>query len=162
MFDMKEQTLATLKKLENADWFCSVGNKDTESAIVLHSWKEAAESCSSPSWRDLLLEASNRYTEKLASLSKGRFNEWNNIVKEVKKLTVPLVAAKTERVVRENQLPKTFQNIVNWDILHVAMESEYSDVYPPGFFASQAYWYVKGHFPCGWNGQFPDGKLVIY
>jgi hypothetical protein len=35
-------------------------------------------------------------------------------------------------------------------------------VYPPGFFASNAYWYIKGHFPCGWEGEFPKGTLVIY
>jgi hypothetical protein len=162
MFEMKDQTLSALKKLEDADWFSAVGNIDTEAAIVLHSWKEATESCSSTSWRDLLLEASNRYTEKLASRSKERWNQWNSVVREVKKITVPLVAAKTERVVGENRLPHTFQNVVNWDILHIVMESEYSDVFPPGFFASQAYWYVRGHFPCGWSGSFPEGKLIIY
>lgn len=159
---MKEQTLATLRKLEQADWFSAVGVIDTDAAIVLHSWKEAAESCSSPLWRDLLLEASNRYTEKLASRSKERFSHWNMIVREIKKITVPLVAIKTERVIAENKLPKTFQNTVNWDILHIAMESEYSDVYSPGFFASQGYWYVRGRFPCGWSGSFPNGKLIIY
>ena len=51
---------------------------------------------------------------------------------------------------------------VQWDILHVCMEAEYADVYPPGFYASQAYWYVKGHFPCGWQGEFPNGKLIVY
>lgn len=37
-----------------------------------------------------------------------------------------------------------------------------SDLYPPGFFASNANWYVRGHFPCGWRGEFPKGQLVIY
>jgi len=53
--------------------------------------------------------------------------------------------------------------MVQWEILGVCMEAEYADVYPPGFYASQAYWYVKGHFPCGWEGgEFPKGKLIIY
>jgi hypothetical protein len=38
----------------------------------------------------------------------------------------------------------------------------YVDLYPPSFFASNAYWYVMGHFPCGWRGEFPKGQLVIY
>jgi hypothetical protein len=159
---MKDQTLVALSKLREAEWFSAVGNQDTDAAIVLQSWKEAVESFSSPQWRDLLLEASNRYTEKIASRARERFRQWNDVVREVKKISVPLVEAKTERVAKENQLPKTFQNVVNWDILHVAMESEYSDIYPSGFFASQAYWYVRGHFPCGWSGSFPDGKLIIY
>ncbi len=37
-----------------------------------------------------------------------------------------------------------------------------ADVYPPGFYASQAYWYASGHFPCGWRGKVPQGKLIVY
>lgn len=80
----------------------------------------------------------------------------------MKPLVQSLVREKTKRVVEENELPKIFLDTIDWDILHVCMEAEYADVYPPGFFASQAYWYVKGHFPCGWVGEFPDGKLVVY
>jgi hypothetical protein len=62
----------------------------------------------------------------------------------------------------EEARPRTFEDAVQWDILNVCMEAEYADIYPPGFYASQAYWYVKGHFPCGWQGNFPEGKLIMY
>lgn len=39
-----------------------------------------------------------------------------------------------------------------WEDLHGA----------PGFFAAQAYWYSVGHFPCGWDGEFPAGTRIIY
>ena len=77
-------------------------------------------------------------------------------------MTVPFVKQKIEAVVLENQLPKVFEDTVQWDILHVCVEAEYADTYEPGFYASQAYWYVNGHFPCGWEGQFPAGRLIIY
>jgi hypothetical protein len=159
---MHERTRATLAELENHDWFSAVGQKDTEAAIVLSSWKEAIASCKSDEWQDLLLEAANRYTEKLAGISPERFQSWNLIVREVKPFTMPLVARKIEHVQTANKLPKIFAATVNWDILHVCMEAEYADVFPPGFFASQAYWYVHGHFPCGWQGNFPEGKLIIF
>jgi hypothetical protein len=156
------RTQATLQELEKAEWFSALGLKDAEAAIVLSSWEETINCCASDAWQDLLLEAANQYREKVASHSKDRFKEWNLIVRELKEVTVPLVASKIEPVVREHQIPKIFEDTVNWDILHAAMEAEYADVYPPGFFASQAYWYVQGHFPCGWQGVFPDGKLIIY
>jgi hypothetical protein len=65
-------------------------------------------------------------------------------------------------VIDANSLGQAFVNAVRWDILHLAMEAGFADVYPPGFFASQAYWYACGHFPCGWRGKFPQGKLIIY
>ena len=63
---------------------------------------------------------------------------------------------------RENNLPKVFEDTVQWDILGVCMEAEYADIFQPGFYASQAYWYINGHFPCGWEGKFPNGKLIVY
>ncbi len=159
---MQYRTQNTLAELEKVDWFYAVGLQDTETALVLSTWGEAIASCASSDWQNLLLEATNRYCEHLCSRSRSRYNEWNNIVKQVKMIINPLIERKTSRIVRENKLPKIFLDTVKWDILHVAMEAEYADVYPPGFFASQAYWYVHGHFPCGWQGDFPKGKLVIY
>jgi hypothetical protein len=159
---MHDRTKKTFEELEKAQWFQKVGQKDTQVAIVLSSWEEAIKSCASSAWQNLLLEAANQYTEKLASISRERFRQWNVIVREMKAVTTPLVDRKIAQVVKENQLPKVFKDTVEWDILHLAMEAEYADVYEPGFFASQAYWYVQGHFPCGWEGAFPEGKLVIY
>lgn len=159
---MLDRTRATLAQLELAEWFRAVGQQDTEAAIILPSWEDAVASCASAEWQNLLLEATNRYREKLASLSPDLFQQWNVITNDVKAVTMPLVARKIAQVVKVQRLPKVFEDTVQWDILGVAMEAEYADVYPPGFYGSQAYWYVKGHFPCGWQGDFPAGKLIIY
>lgn len=160
---MHPRTKATLEKLERADWFAHVGEKDTTDAIiVLSSWQEAVEHCSSVDWENLCLEACNQYCERLVERSKERFNQWNDIIGALKAVTIPFVQRKIKTVVREYELPKVFEDTVQWDILGVCAEAEYADVYPPGFYASQAFWYVKGHFPCGWKGEFPKGKLIIY
>jgi hypothetical protein len=160
--EMHPRTVATLNKLENAAWFSRVGIKDTNVAIVLSSWHEAIEHCSSLEWENLCLEARNQYCERLVQRSPKLWDKWNDIVVEMKRFTEPLIERKIETVVRENNLPRVFRATVRWDILGVCMESEYADVVPPGYYASQAYWYVKGHFPCGWQGNFPDGMLIIY
>jgi hypothetical protein len=159
---MHTRTIATLSQLETANWFTNVGVPDSKSATVLSSWQDAVDHCGSPEWLDLCLEASNQYCERLVERSARRFADWNNVAAEVKGATIPLVRQKIETVVRAHNLPKTFEDCVQWDIMHVCMEAEYADVFPPGFFASQAFWYVKGHFPCGWDGDFPKGRLIIY
>jgi|SRR5438128_6848268 len=159
---MHPRTQATFAELERADWFAAVGVVDTAAAVVLSSWPEAVAHCGSSAWQDLMLEARNQYCERLVERSQERFSQWNEIVVPLKALTMPLVARKTTDVCARHQLPKIFVGTVQWDILHVCMEAEYADVYPPGFYASQAYWYVKGHFPCGWQGEFPNGKLIVY
>jgi hypothetical protein len=159
---MHPRTVATLEKHDKAEWFSRVGIKDTDAAIVLSSWPQAIEHCSSLEWENLCLEASNQYCERLLEHSKERFNQWNDVVAELKPVTIPFVLRKIEAVAQEHNLPRVFGDTVQWDILGVCMEAEYADVYPRGYCASQAYWYVKGHFPCGWEGNFPAGKLIIY
>ena len=159
---MKQQTIATLNQLEKADWFRSIGQQDAKNAIILTSWEEAIVSCSSENWQELLLEAANRYTEQISVRSGERFKEWNNVASTVKNVAIALVNRKTAQIIKDYSLPNIFQDTVQWDIFHLLMEAEYADIFPPGFFASQGYWYIKGHFPCGWRGGFPNGILVIF
>src|ERR1700733_5759382 len=159
---MHLKTIVTLDRLEEAAWFSCVGIKDTDVAIVLSSWQEAIDHCSSIEWENLCLEARNQYCERLVERSMERFRKWNETVDELKPIIIPFVKGKIEAVVRKHHLPKKFEDIVQWEILGVCMEAEYADVYPPGYYGSQAYWYVKGHFPCGWQGAFTNGMLIIY
>src|SRR5437660_3819126 len=99
---MHPRTTATLEQLEKANWFACVGMKDTTAAIVLSSWQEAIEHCSSVEWENLCLEASNQYRERLLERSKEMYNLWNDLVDELKPVTVPFVRRKIEAVVREN------------------------------------------------------------
>jgi len=159
---MHPRTEATLEKLRQIQWFGCVGIHDTKAAEILCSWDKAIKSCSSPEWEDLCMEAANQYREKLIEKSPERFHKWNDCMLLIKPVVQALVREKTKQIIAENNLPKVFIDSVDWDIIHLCMEAEYADVYPPGFFASQAYWYMKGHFPCGWQGQFPKGKLIVY
>jgi hypothetical protein len=160
--EMHPRTRATLDELERSDWFSAVGQRVEGPFIVVGSWEEAMKWCGSDAWQDLILEASNRYCEAIARRSLDRWNSWNEIVEEIRPVVTALVRRKIRSMVANHNLPKVFEDTVQWDILHLCMEAEYTDVYPPGFFASQSFWYVNGHFPCGWEGPFPEGKLVLY
>ena len=159
---MHPRTIVTLDELEQADWFAAVGAPASGPVIVVTSWEEAIRYCGSTEWENLTLEASNRNAVSIAKRSRERFNNWNTVVGELKISTIPLVKRKTEKIIQAFNLPNVFLNTVDWDILGVCLEAEYADIFPPGFFASQAYWYVNGRFPCGWSGNFPNGKLVVY
>jgi hypothetical protein len=163
---MHPRTKATLEQLETANWFAQVGTmygiSQPEKIVMLSSWQEAVEQCSSIEWENLCLEAQNQYRMRLLDKNKDRYLQWNDVVEMLKPTTIPFVQRKIEAIVKQHDLPKVFEDTVQWDILGVCMESEFADVYPPGFFASNAYWYMKGHFPCGWQGEFPKGTLIIY
>lgn len=160
---MHHRTTATLESLRAVDWFRNVGIQGTDGPVILSSWKAAIESCGSMEWENLCLEAANQYRERLLERSRDEFRRWNEVVEAIKPSAEALVLEKTQRVIADHHLPTMFLDTVKWDILHLFMECEFADTYQPGFYASQAYWYREGRFPCGWDGAFPDGgRLIIY
>jgi hypothetical protein len=159
---MHSRTIATLDQLEKASWFSRVGINEGFGTAVVATWPEAMDRCDSSAWDDLQLEALNQYRVCIARRSRERLQLWNDTVDEVKKISRPLVDRKIATVVREHALPEIFKICVNWDITGFCMEAEYADLCPPGLFTNLGHWYLNGHFPCGWWGVFPQGKLVIY
>ena len=67
---MKPSTIATLDKLERVDRFSTVGVHGTEVAVVLSSWDQAIEHCSSVEWENLSIEAMNQYRMRVLERSK--------------------------------------------------------------------------------------------
>jgi hypothetical protein len=162
---MTPTTLKALEELKAADWFAKVGEPMRSEAPVVYvkSWQEALDSCLAQQWQDLKYEASDFFWVELGWRSVERQFMWNDLLEEVRPVTDELVIRKTAKIVREHRLPEEFLAEVKWDILHVAMEGEYFDLYQGGFYRSLAYVYNEGHFPCGWEGERPPaGKLRLY
>lgn len=159
---MHPSTIATFNHLEQVDWFSRVGCADFDDITMLSSWEEAIEMCAGIEWENIQLHAANQLTIKLHFEAMDEYRRWNDIVKDIKPFICDFVARKINLVVREHHLPKVFEDSINWDMINLAMECEYSDIIKPSFFAGNSFWYAKGHFPCGWKGSFPGGHPVIY
>lgn len=159
---MHPRTIATLKKLEQVDWFRNVGVKDLELATIVSSWQEAMRHCESLEWENLRLDAANTLGIRVRRVSVERYNAWNEYAAEIRPVIEPLIDDKSRHVVIRNGLPRKFTNAVRWDIGHLCMECEYADIVPPAFFTGLAYWYVAGHFPCGWEGDYPEGRIIVF
>ncbi len=156
------RTKAVLDRLGNIDWFSNIGVNDTEEADILNNWQDAIDSCASIEWENLCLEAANRLRISIRARSASELQKWNDIVIAIRPDVLALISEKTSLFVKENDLPKVFVDTVEWDVLHYCMEEEYATVIPPDFYAKQINWYMRGHFPCGWRGQFPAGRILIF
>lgn len=159
---MRGATRATLDELRSSDWFSRVGIQEAEHAIVLASWDEALASSQSLGWENLCQEAVNRYRGQIRRLNPQVLRHWNETVRLIKPHTMALVKQKLDEAHAHRSVPLEIEDAVQWDMLHACIEAELSEEVPPGFFASQAFWYVRGHFPCGWRGSFPEGSLIIF
>lgn len=164
MDQLRPSTVATLMEIKNFPWFSKVGSRDPDvsTAVVVSNWYEAISSVESEDWENLCLDAANGYAERLSITAPSRFRGWNEKVEAVKRTTVPLIDTLFSSRTDLRSLPKVVLDTVQWDILSVCLEAEFSDCIPPGFHASNSYWYRVGHFPCGWRGKFPEGRPIIY
>jgi hypothetical protein len=159
---MDPRTVERIDQLERAPWFSRVGIKAGPTVASVSSWPEAIGYCAAPEWEDLELEMANQFREYLHEHANARFQAWNKAVVEVKKVTNPLVEHTIKAVTLNDKLSRELRIQVEHDIDLICMEAEYADVCPLGFFTNLGAWYLNGHFPCGWWGNFPEGKLIVY
>ena len=159
---MKPETEATLNKLDSVEWFRCVGKTDVEQATLVSSWTEAIKHVRSAHSKEVVLEAANRITEGILKSSLDRYANYNAVVATVKPPVVEMVKRKSASTAEQHALPKEFIDRLNWNILHLAIECEFADVIPAGFFTALSYYYYVGHFPCGWEGEYPKGRLIVY
>jgi len=159
---MNLRAIAEFEKLKSTQLFSNVGVHNAPNATVVSSWSDAISRCSSREWDSWLLEAANQIRDKLSDAFVERYCQWNDITHEIKRIVIPILDQKCEEVITENALPKSFIDTVHWDVLGFFVEVAYSDIASPGFFHSQWESYMNGHFPCGWEGNYPSGRPIIY
>lgn len=160
---MRQQTLSFIDQFRPIDWFAHVGEPiDGQDISRVTDWKSAVAASQSDGSKYARLEARNILTETLSYDFPDRDDEWNALVEEIKAIILPLIAEKCQGVATENNLPKAFIDCVNWNFLAACMEQEYADCVAPRFFTEWVAWHLNGHFPCGWQGNFPEGCLIVF
>lgn len=165
---LRPATLATLEELREASWFAHLGTnllnsgKISAPVVIVSSWDEAIEYCEEEEWDLALNESSNIFCEQLVRASKEEFKTWNEHVRAVREVSIPLVKSKLASVQEEHNLPPSVEDTLRWIVTMALTEAEYAHATEPGNHAKLAFWIVNGHFPCGWKGEFPNGNLIIY
>jgi hypothetical protein len=160
---MHEHTAGFLRDLGESDWFRNVGRAaPLGDVVVLSSWEEAIASSATQEWEDVTLEAANQFGVMLRKRGAEIYNQWNEKAAGCKPYVVALMERKMEKVLATREFPKSFTDSVRWDLLHVCIAFEFSDVLPAGFWGEIGELYLSGRFPCGWEGVFPAGRIIIF
>ncbi|WP_127545936.1 MULTISPECIES: hypothetical protein [Paenibacillus] len=157
-----------IKMLYQIQWFSKCGIRDYQSDTVIYtnSWVEASEHYNSREWEETTLKARNQLTLYLHNNFSKEYLHWNAIVKEAKIIINTMLSEQLDRTRNEFQLEDVFSECVRWDILNIIMEYSYLSKMRKKynrFYSEQIiYIYSIGHLPCGWEGKWPSGKLVIF
>lgn len=93
----------------------------------------------------------------------NRYDNWNKLVREAKAILEEQVFLTIGNLSQEHSLDEKWVGLVKWDILNAVMENAYQDCENrPTFFLDLLEVYEEGNFPCGWQGDWPKGELVIF
>lgn len=155
-------------KIGSINWFVNCGQPFaldlTMEAKQVRTWNQALKSCKSPAWDNAVLEAQNQLTLWLHLHQREKYQRWNETVDDHKKKVVnPLTEEKIVPFQIQNSLDIVFVHSVQWNILGALMENSYMKCGHSAFFFLELLMVFEvGHFPCGWEGDWPQGKLVVY
>lgn len=136
-------------ELTTIDWFSEVTSPESVAIAAL-----------SNTWEDFRLERRNDLTSVVAVRLQQRGSEWNKCAKAFTNFFDSYIAPTIKKRLSEIGLPDSLLDVVAWDIVNYMQELNYSDVRRPDFFGKIWTAYKQGHFPCGWEGDYPVGALI--
>jgi len=155
-------------RLSEVRWFGANGQGPslldvTPSVVWLSSWDEALKASELPEWEDATLEAQNQLTLWLHLNAHADYQTWNERARRLKTELLPGLSAAWAPHEAERAWSQSFKGSLEWNILGAAMENEYLETgHPAMFFLELLTIYEAGHVPCGWEGRWPDGRLLVY
>ena len=160
---MNPKTAELFNRLESAEFFTAVGQQDGGNWCYATSWMEAVAECVSSKWSNCHTELINDLRMDVRSKAMDRYQTWNSVVTNIRPIVSNLVERKALTQFRVIGLPEKIAPHLTGILLTVVLSYEYSNIslireLPERIAAAV----LAGHFPCGWEGEFPDGRLIVY
>lgn len=159
---MQERTALVLEQLRRTAWFANFGTPISSSDILAVScWDDAMGYGGKPEWECLRLDIMNQESNVVLDHFGDDAFPWNDVADEIR----PQIRAMTEKSLASLGLSPRGHDVVRaqagWDTLLACLEVEYSDLVTCEFYRRLLRWYLEGHWPCGWEGKYPSGKLIV-
>ena len=155
-------------RLSQVRWFSSIGQGPSSLDVTpplawLSSWDEALKASERREWEDATLEAQNQLTLWLHLNAHADYQSWNERALRIKAELLPRLSPAWAPHEAKRPWSQSFKDSLEWNIIGAAVENEYLETgHPAVFFLELLTVYEAGHVPCGWDGRWPDGRLLIY
>ena len=154
------QFVSATMALEDAPWFHRVGQvKDEQSVTSVASWSDALTvfdktderyhqgHLAAPMW--LVIDTVDRYPERSGWVETAYSTARDRLDPHVSPTGVALP-------------PGVFLGDHVIEYVHfLLMEIAVQDIVSCSYFREQLPWWAAGHFPCGWDGTWPVGRLRV-
>lgn len=149
----------------NCQWLYRCGRVDNFEFAVqyLNSKRDVEKNINGIKWENLCIDRRGDFTTYLFKNHKLEYNKnWNDEVREIKEKYIPMISEKVSIALTNNGMMSNILNDINMNILSIFMLEYYSEYYSCDFYNKMLEIYLAGHLPCGWAGEYPNGKFVVY
>jgi hypothetical protein len=161
--NLKPATREFLLALHEITFFAHVGSPSSDpTARHVHSWIAAMRNCNQQDWNNAQLDMSNDIGRRVRSVSKRLYSTWNSVVHRVN----PHIEYLFRRKLRLFRVKFFFYppltHSIRCDLRRCCIEKEFQDLCGTGYSTRIGEHYLNGHLPCGWEGDYPRGRLIIF
>lgn len=167
LVDKLEVNPHVLDRINKIEWFSNCGKQNLECPFKIKyvkSFKEAEKYSSGNKWSNLLLNFQNELSVATHSLSCGRQLNWNSFVRSAKDNLISEIKRNVQIKLEELRAEYTEETIGNimYIMVQFLLEDHFRPVYDVTFCEHLFNVIEKGYIPCGWDGNFPVGSLIVY
>lgn len=142
---LNDEVEALFTELQRIPWFKSVGETIIDTNIhQVFTWEEAYQELQDESYTYASFHGDVDQSHPIWSLAYDKAYE------------AVEASGRNQELEPGNPVARS----AAWDIAGTAYQLTIG--VKDGFYVKLLEWYRKGHWPCGWQGTYPEGKLIIY
>lgn len=113
-------------------------------------------------WDNTRLEARGLVTGYLAVHAPKEFNPyWNPLVHQVRNQIWPRTEVALKTRVKQLGLPEFLTESIEFDVINMAVVLSYQEIVRSPFYENLLSTYCEGFLPCGWEGEYPNGCMIV-
>ena len=163
--EVQSQALRALSEFDAAPLFSKCG-ASIESlgagTIQVQNWEIMLESIGTVERENAGIDAANLLRHQIRTHVPEQLNLWNDHVDDIKPQLEEVVYRKLTPWMQSRTLPPRMVNSVRWDLLHLCLYEGHKPYVNVPFYDEMRAWYMAGHLPCGWFGDFPVGQMMVH
>jgi hypothetical protein len=157
-----------MQGVRDLDLCGNVGEPTGSDEIVqVDSWDQSLSSCRSDTWRTFLSDRDEDFWKlgrlgfRMIAVPTIRV-EFDRLRGEAEREIYPIIDEKAASLPLSPKDQQVVSRAIGHYLVGAVMFIRYQDQTDAIFNLLTSGWILNGHFPCGWQGGFPDGKLVVY
>jgi hypothetical protein len=161
---MRNETLELLAKVRDAGLLERIGHPVNDATVSqVFSWPDALRYNEQSEWYNTAaVDFRNDFARVFYRVFTDEPSPWNPTVKKIRTIVDPLFDLRMRPLAIQHNLPEDVYSISRIIVVLACMELEFPAIECKKVYTMLLGWLLQGHYPCGWEGEYPAGHLVVF